>query len=454
MRARATRVQLVFTVVIAATVGIVPIWACQLAFPTVAENESASDAEAGTRKGGAVYNDFKESANWDSYDFANGVSTFSGGTFDGRYVYLAPWEGPAGRYDTHASFKGLDSWESFDIATLSEAGAAGSLYYCAGAAFDGHNVYFVPNNYGLPDDVIFAEFDTSMAFTDLAAWRTFDATAVLGTSVQGFAGEAFDGRFLYFVPALNGTVARYDTTAAFDVGASWSTFDMTKVKSGATGLTGAIFDGRYVYFLPEENDTSVADGGGILGDPDGIVMRYDTKAPFASESSWTSFDTSRLEGASTQGFSGGAFDGRYVYLSPLVSATGVIPRFDIQGDFTDKKAWSIFTANAVSGQANGFSGAGYDGRYVYMVPYGPYGNASFDGVAVRYDTTASFAAPGSWSSFNMETLFGLSAVGFQGAVFDGQYMYFLPDYNTTVVRFNARTPPEEPKLPAFSGSFF
>jgi hypothetical protein len=39
-------------------------------------------------------------------------------------------------------------------------------------------------------------------------------------------------------------------------------------------------------------------------------------------------------------------------------------------------------------------------------------------------------------------------------VFDGQYMYFLPDYNTTVVRFNARTPPAEPKLPAFSGSFF
>ena len=41
-----------------------------------------------------------------------------------------------------------------------------------------------------------------------------------------------------------------------------------------------------------------------------------------------------------------------------------------------------------------------------------------------------------------------------GAVFDGQYLYFVPRGNGLVARFDAKTPPSMPNLPAFHGSFY
>ncbi len=40
-----------------------------------------------------------------------------------------------------------------------------------------------------------------------------------------------------------------------------------------------------------------------------------------------------------------------------------------------------------------------------------------------------------------------------GAVFDGEFVYFVPGANGTVARFDAKTPPSLPKLPGWSGSF-
>lgn len=50
---------------------------------------------------------------------------------------------------------------------------------------------------------------------------------------------------------------------------------------------------------------------------------------------------------------------------------------------------------------------------------------------------------------------GAGANGFWGAVFDGRYMYLVPsDYDSIAVRFDARNPPAMPKLPGWNGSFF
>jgi hypothetical protein len=38
-------------------------------------------------------------------------------------------------------------------------------------------------------------------------------------------------------------------------------------------------------------------------------------------------------------------------------------------------------------------------------------------------------------------------------VFDGQYVYFVPHSGSTVARFDAKTPPSLPSLPAHFGSF-
>jgi hypothetical protein len=107
--------------------------------------------------------------------------------------------------------------------------------------------------------------------TDPSCWSTFDMTTVKARA-RGFAGAAFDGRYVYFVPdASDGLVARYDTQATFTTDGSWSTFDMTTVNMGAKGFRGAAFDGRYVYFVPCLNPSF-----------DGLVARYDTQAAFTT----------------------------------------------------------------------------------------------------------------------------------------------------------------------------
>jgi hypothetical protein len=43
---------------------------------------------------------------------------------------------------------------------------------------------------------------------------------------------------------------------------------------------------------------------------------------------------------------------------------------------------------------------------------------------------------------------------YNGAVFDGQYLYLIPNENSFLARFQARTPASMPALPQFHGSFW
>ena len=46
---------------------------------------------------------------------------------------------------------------------------------------------------------------------------------------------------------------------------------------------------------------------------------------------------------------------------------------------------------------------------------------------LRYDTTSNFESPNSWSTFDAGANgVGVDATGYQGAVFDGKYVYFVP----------------------------
>jgi hypothetical protein len=47
-----------------------------------------------------------------------------------------------------------------------------------------------------------------------------------------------------------------------------------------------------------------------------------------------------------------------------------------------------------------------------------------------------------------------AAKGFAGGAFDGQYLYLAPFYGTVVARLNAKSPPSQPVLPSYFGSFF
>ncbi|MEZ5410637.1 MAG: right-handed parallel beta-helix repeat-containing protein [Acidimicrobiales bacterium] len=131
-------------------------------------------------------------------------------------------------------------------------------------------------------------YDTVPAsgFTSAGSWSTYDPGANgVGTDPDGFYGAVFDGRYIYFVPHNNGTsyhgeVLRYDTRATFASTAAWASYDPGShgVGTDPDGFYGAVFDGRYIYFVPHNNGISYH----------GEVLRYDTRATFASTAAWRS----------------------------------------------------------------------------------------------------------------------------------------------------------------------
>ena len=260
-------------------------------------------------------------------------------------------------------------------------------------------------------------FDTQGDFNSPASWKTFDLSQV-NAIAGGFRGAAFDGRYVYFVPynhadgTLNGTVARYDTQSEFATAASWSTFDVSTINAGATGFLGGEFDGRYLYLVPL----------GIEGALSGVLARFDTHASFTDPAAWSTFDTREID-PNAEGFYGATFDGRYLYLSPYDDQQGygsTVTRYDTQGAPTDDQSWSVFDATTVDAAAKGFFGATFDGRYTYFVPY--LGDGSTGGRLLRYDTQRSYSNPSSWLALDISAL-GIEP---QGGLFDGRYVYLVP----------------------------
>jgi antitoxin component YwqK of YwqJK toxin-antitoxin module len=100
------------------------------------------------------------------------------------------------------------------------------------------------------------------------------------------------------------------------------------------------------------------------------------------------------------------------------------------GDFNVTSSWITFDAgkHGVGTDPDGYDGAVFDGRYVYFVPY--YNGSDYHGEVLRYDTTGDFVETSSWITFDAgEHGVGTDPDGYIGAVFDGRYVYFVPYYN-------------------------
>jgi hypothetical protein len=421
--------------------------ACQVFFPTEAPPDAGADSPADAPPArdakpagdAGPFTTLTAQSNWSIYSVGVNPPAFQGGTYDGRYVYFSPSGYPVERYDTRGGFTAPGSWTAYDP-TLVIDGGSNSF---RGAAFDGRYVYVIPTSTGA--NVVF-RYDSTAAFDSQSSWQGFGISAAFPTT-GAFAGATFDGRYLYLVPTVNGVTARFDTHGTFGSPTSWSIFDLQTVNAQLVGLSGGLFDGRYVYYVPDINFAG-SDGATVAA---GVMVRYDTMAPFATGTSWSAFDVTSLN-SEAGGFIGGAFDGRYIYLAPYSNVLGYVARFDTKTatSLSDKAAWSFFSANMVNSNADGFAGAAFDGRYVYFVP----NTASVaDGLVARFDTTGTFDDAAAWSTFD-QTQLNANAIQFWGAVFDGQFLYFVPDSTGVVTRFEARDSPSMPKLPGFSGSFY
>jgi hypothetical protein len=376
-------------------------------------------------------------SSFDAYDASrtSGLDTtgFFGAVFDGRYLYFVPQHdtvsrhGKVLRYDTQGVFHDPVSWLGYD------AGATGGLntkgYY--GAVFDGRSITFIPRRDSEDFHSRFLRYDTRGGFTDPASWSAHDAG--LPNSYQS---AAFDGRYIYCspgqrsvpadavdqhdeghavtgmkagtVPKGSGLVLRIDTRMDASDPARYQTCDASESHGeAARDFDGAIHAGPYIYFAPLS-----------YGQP----LRYDTRLNFGDTMSWAVFDARPLGLVRNVG---AVFDGRYVYYAPY-GETEFVVRHDTFGEFTDAASWSSYDMKRTSGKTRlGYDGACFDGRHVYFVPYWD-GAGDFHGEMLRYDTLGEFADPESWHVFDASRTEGLLTVGFNGAAFDGRYIYCAP----------------------------
>ena len=146
---------------------------------------------------------------------------------------------------------------------------------------------------------------------------------------------------------------------------------------------------------------------------------------------FSAYDAGDTDGLEAIGYLGGAFDGRYIYWAPnrrtsqRESVHGVVLRCDTQGDFSEPQSWAAFDVEAVTGlRTVNYYGAVFDGRYVYFVPQDE--GTAYHSRVLRYDAHGDFKDAASWQAYDVGLLHS-----YQGAAFDGRYIYFCPGYEGT-----------------------
>lgn len=252
-------------------------------------------------------------------------------------------------------------------------------------------------------------------FTKTSSWSTFDTSTLVG-SPGGFYGGAFDGKYLYLAPyyRLNpsGKTVRYDTTAPFGSASSWEPFDMTTVNAGLVGFRGAVATQNHVYYVP--NNTLVS--------AHGLVTRFDRVQSFTQSAAWSSYDLTQID-TGLRGYAGAVVAKNAIYFVPeelsAAQPHGRVVRYDLNGSFSAPGSFSVFDPSGFYGGAVRFQGALFDGQWIYFVP-------NQNGFVMRYDTTAPFQSLSSWQTFDLAAQLGAKFQRFAGAVFDGRYVYLAP----------------------------
>jgi len=343
-----------------------------------------------------THGDFKDPRSYAAYDakHTGGLDTrgYYGAGFDGRYVYFVPRQHDMAEYhtyilrlDTRGDFKSPASWDAFDI---------GPKHSSQSCAFDGRYLYLMPGYEGpvrteanLSPNVI--RYDTTAPFKDRKSYEQVDISTFLGKTAVCFDGAAFDGRYVFLSP-LSGDPVRFDTQGKFADAKSWSRIDGKQVGVGMT--VGVVFDGKWVYYCAYAH---------------GVVSRVDVTKPFDDPKSWQWRDVDLTEGHRTAGFDGGFFDGRYVTFVPFVYGGGKYGenytlhgnhvRYDTLAPFESETSWQAFDAYVTEGlRTVGQNGGAFDGRYFYAAPWRSLvgrkaGQIGVNGRVLRYDSTGNDA---------------------------------------------------------------
>jgi PGF-pre-PGF domain-containing protein len=321
--------------------------------------------------------------------------------------------------DAADRFNNNARWSSFNLATVNS-----TLKGFNGAVFDGRYVYFSPYYNGATYSGSTVRYDTTQPFSSVSSYEYFNITRINRT-LKSFGQPATLGNYVYYSPwydgvAFHGNSVRYDRTKSFTDPASWEYFNITRVNRTLAGFWGALAAGDYIYYIPSSNNVHSS----------GESVRYHTLMSYTDPASWEYFNLTTLNGG-LGGFYGGVTYGNYVYYIPNsndAGMTGVSARHDITKAFNDPTAWEYLDLTTVNPSLVGFWGTGAgSGNYIYYCPY-TLDYTTSNGVAVRYDITKTFTNTGSWETFDIATV-DPHLVGFAGVAEINGKIYYAPTYN-------------------------
>lgn len=206
----------------------------------------------------------------------------------------------------------------------------------------------------------------------------------------------------------------------------------------SNGAGPAVCDGAACVSVDAATEGAAIDSG---PGPDGSAIVY-TYGDISDLANWERFDLDGYvldDAGDFPSFTGGSSDGRYVYFTPFQvgytsALTGLVLRYDTTKSFSDGASWTSFDVKAaIDANAAGFGGQGFDGRYLYLTP-------GYTTLTVRYDTTADFASPMSWSKIDLGPLG--SNIASALAVPVGKYVYYAPIYDF-MLRYDTTLPFEQ-----------
>jgi len=195
-------------------------------------------------------------------EFNQSLKGYIGCQYANGYVYFSPCfsditnlpHGNMLRFNTKKSFTDKNSWEVMDFTN-----ALDTRVGYDGMSFDGRYIYYAPYYCKKPWDNNkthgnLLRFDTTSKFKDEDAWESFDLEKNLSTHLIGFIGAGFDGQRIYLAPVANkkgyhGNVVCYDTHFPFQDKLAYSFFDISKLNKRCIYYDGKITsDGQHMYF--------------------------------------------------------------------------------------------------------------------------------------------------------------------------------------------------------------
>jgi hypothetical protein len=277
---------------------------------------------------------------------------FLGGFTDGRYGYLAPFEGTKiVRFD-------LQNFTAAGVTWLDLAPINTNLRNFNGGFTDGRYGYLVPyyGGSGNTPQGKLVRFDLENFAPAGVTW--FDLQTI-DSGLTGFSAGFTDGRYGYLVPGLDpnphGRVVRFDLQDFSPNGVT--VLDLAAYDSALVGSSDGFTDGRYAYFTPQ--------GGYVVRvelqdfTDDGISVLNLTSANPALTS-----------------FIGAFTDGRYGYFVPY--NIDFMARVDLQNFDPEGVTWLNLAVDGT--QKNFFSGF-TDGRHAYFAPFSA--NSVYYGTVAR-----------------------------------------------------------------------